>query len=452
MQQRGNGSEGRGWRRLSLPLVLLASALLGWRNALNVGRYSVNVLYLDQWDFFTPLFEGKGFPTAFLWQVGPVRHGLGYLVNKYVAELTGWDTRAESFVILGLVFAAMLVALYLKTRLLGPVTLTDVAIPLMFLAPVLTGLYTIVPNPAHGALPLLLAMLYCVAWTFRGPLAYAAVVALNVLLIFTGFGLFMGVITPAVLALEVYRAARGGGRGRWRVPAAALALALLSLAVFFVDYKLNPAVDCFRFPDEQPLRYVWYTGLMFAGYLRVGGHGLLPSVAGVGLTLLLVGVLAYHVTLLLRDAAPEKYASLVITILIGFSLIFCLNTAVGRVCRGVDSAQAARYMPYLVPAFLGLYFQLLSLGRARRLMRFAPHLCAAVLAVMSLPLGAAGVASLEEYRRGKSEWKRCYLERENVEECNRAARFEIYPPGENRHLREKLSYLKQHKLNLYADE
>lgn len=450
MQQRENVSQGRGWRRLSLPLVLLSAALLGWRNALNISRYAVNILYLDQWEFFSPLFEGKGFLTGFRWQVGPVRHGLGYLVNKYVAEFTNWDTRAESFFILGLVFAAMLVGLYLKTRLVGPVTITDVAIPSMFMTPVLNGLYLVVPNPAHGALPLLLTMLYCVAWTLRGPLAYAAIVALNLLLIFTGFGLFMGVITPAVLALEVFRAARGGGR--WRLPAAALALSLLSLALFFVNYKLEPAVGCFHFPDERPWRYFWYTGLMFAGYLRLGGHGLVPSAAGVGLALLLVGVLAYHVTLLLRGTAPERGVSLVISILIGFSLIFCLNTAVGRVCLGVDSAQAGRYMPYLIPAFLGLYFQLLLLSREKRLFRFAPHLCAAVLALMSLPLGAGGVYLLEEYRRGKSEWKRCYLERENVEECNRAARFEIYPPGERGRLREKLSYLKQHKLNLYADE
>lgn len=438
------------WGRRNLPLlfVLLASALLGWRTALYISRYSVNLLYLDQWHFYSPLFRGEGLTKAFLMQVGPIRHGLGAFVNKFVAELTGWDTRAEALVIGALVFAAMLAALYLKARVVGPVAFADVAIPLLFMSPVLLGLYVIVPNPSHGALPLLLSVLYCLAWTLPGRAAYAAVVGVNFLLVFTGFGFFMGVITPAALALEVYRSAREGGR--WLAALAALAASLLSLALFFVDYTLIPATDCFRFPDEQPLRYFWYVGLMFAGYLRLGGHGLVPSAVGVGLTLVLAGVLARHAWLLVRGRAASQRASLIISILIGYSLLFCLNTAVGRVCRGVDTAQAGRYMPYLIPALLGLYFHLLLLGQSRPLLRFAPHLYAALFLVTSLPLGAGGIGVLEYYRQNKSAWRKCYLERESVEECNRATKFEIYTPGEEAQLREKLSYLKRNKLNLYA--
>ena len=41
--------------------------------------------------------------------------------------------------------------------------------------------------------------------------------------------------------------------------------------------------------------------------------------------------------------------------LIGFALLFAAGTAVGRVCLGFDSANASRYIPYMLPGLLALY-------------------------------------------------------------------------------------------------
>jgi hypothetical protein len=50
----------------------------------------------------------------------------------------------------------------------------------------------------------------------------------------------------------------------------------------------------------------------------------------------------------------------------------------------------------------------------------------------------------------KHDWKQCYLEQEDIQFCDQATNFQIYPWPENIRLKEKLVYLKQNALNLYA--
>lgn len=454
-------------RRLPLLAVLAVSAALQARMMLLVRHYSVNVLFYDQWDFYLPMFRGEPVSTFFFTQVGPHRQGVGFLIYKYVSELSGWDTRVEALAICVVVFIALFCALWLKARLFGPLTYWDVAIPPLFLTPALTALYTLTPNPSHGAFPLLLIVLYCVGWSLRGRLKYPLVLLLNLLLIYTGFGLFVGAITPTLLALECYRAARRGERRELAHASLALLLSLASLGSFFVGYYFEPAVSCFRFPDPRPFNYFWYVSLMFARFWRVGGQGLAPYVAGAFLTVIVAALCARHTYLLLRDRAGDRRVSVCITALSGLTLLFALNAAFGRVCTGIDTAQAARYMPYVVPAFLAFYFELLLSSRPGGLLRRFPpgrrfslgHVALAGFTAASLltaaPLTRAGALVLEAFRKGKSEWRRCYLETENVVECNARTNFEVYPAKGARPpevLEGQLLYLKRNRLNLFSGD
>src|SRR5262249_24030138 len=102
--------------------ILLAVGLIGIavRYFQFIANNAVNVLFYDQWDFLTPFFENRAdVITLFRWQHGPHREGLGLIANKVLYPLTGWDTRAEGFMIGGFLAAAMLLALRLKDRLDG---------------------------------------------------------------------------------------------------------------------------------------------------------------------------------------------------------------------------------------------------------------------------------------------------------------------------------------------
>src|SRR5438034_3332519 len=194
---------------IALIFVLLFTIILAWRLISLVDRCAVNVLFMDQWDFYTPLFDHAGLVELFTWQHGPHRQGLGELLIALLAWCTHWNGRADAFAVAGCICAATLVALLLKWRLFGRFTWTDLIIPSLMLTTRQWESLITVPNPAHSGIPLLLLVLYAMAWTCERKLVrYLLVLAINFASIFTGFGFFLGLITPAVLLIETIHSAR----------------------------------------------------------------------------------------------------------------------------------------------------------------------------------------------------------------------------------------------------
>jgi hypothetical protein len=176
-------------KRLLPQLTVIAVALfLGIRLFAFISDYSVNVLFQDQWDFLTPLFDGKAsLVKLFLYQHGPHREGLGLIADSFLFPVTNWNARAESFLAGICVFAATLFALLLKYRLFGGLSYGDVAIPLIFLTLAQHETFIGAANAAPSAFPLLLIVLYSLALlTPRYRVRYALCLFLNFLLIFTG--------------------------------------------------------------------------------------------------------------------------------------------------------------------------------------------------------------------------------------------------------------------------
>ena len=112
----------------------------------------------------------------------------------------------------------------------------------------------------------------------------------------------------------------------------------------------------------------------------------------------------------------------------------------------MDSSQSSRSTTLLIPAFFGLYLHVRTLRRVP--VRYA----ALVLYVaLLLPLPSHTRIDLEVARwftDGKQVWEACYLRIEDIERCNSATGFAIYPTLTD--LQARLAYLKQHQLNLFA--
>jgi hypothetical protein len=430
-------------------LAILSSIVLAYRFFALINTYAVNVLFSDQWDIYDPLFREQGLWALFSQQHGPHRQGLGAIVIAIVAELTQWNSRADAFTVGAIIIGAMLLALYLKRRLFGALTPADAIVPLIFLTTTQYESLVITPNPAHGALPLLLVLLSTLAWGVRHSLArYTAVVALNFLLIFTGFGLFMGLITPLLLALDTFQQARNRHGNAWLLPFAALVAILASIYAFSIGYVFEPAIECFHFPHQRPWEYPWFVGLMLARFLGVsyGPSIALAAILGCTLLILMVGVLTYHMLMLVQSGMCDRGTSIAIALLIGYSLIFCANTAIGRICAGAGSSQSSRYMTLLIPAFFGLFLHVQTLRRAP--VRYAMLV---LYAALLLPLPShtrEDIQVMRGFTDGKQRWKACYLKIENIEGCDREAGFLIYPTSSD--LKARLAYLKQHHLNLFA--
>jgi hypothetical protein len=418
-----------------------------------IDSYSVNILFWDQWDFYSALFDKKNIWELFHMQFGPHRMGMGFIFTKAIASFSGWNTRAEDFAIGGVVCLAMVVALVLRTKLGPRLCWTDVAIPLIFLIPGQYEIYAGTPIPSHGAVPLLLLALYCLVWAvWRGMARCCAILFLNFLLIYTGFGVFAGMITPCLFCAEAFHAHRARDRKGFWLALTAVVVSLLSAGSFFVGYHFSPAIEGFRFPVRQWWHYPIYVALMLANFCGVKGITPVSCVVGFLILFLLVVLALIHMVRISRSMIETTKSSTdaVVAILTTFTLLFCVNTAIGRVPLGLPTAQASRYITNMIPGFFGIYIWLVALPHGV-LRRFLLTAAVAGLIAATFPLREADRNGMKWLVEGKTKWKAAYLQTEDIETATRAANFPIYPVPERTRLKQKLEYLKKEKLNLYLD-
>lgn len=442
------------------PVLAIAavSLALGARFFLIIWKYSINVFFYDQWEYLTPFFRHQpSFAELFFLQHGPHREGIGLFADKFLYPLTHWNARVDSFLIGGSIFAAMLLALRLKCKLYGALSYSDLAIPLIFLSLAQYEMLVGASNPACSGLPLGMMMLYCLALLGRNRLLrYSLVLGLNFLLIYTGYGLFMGAVTAGVFLLECYWSRRHMTSVPFAYALTGLLVAAASLASFFIHYTFSPGVDCFEIPHHHLLQYPWFTALMFSEFLvpRPLHVSWGMTVLGVAILLVVVTVLGWYLLRVLKDA--RRHEALIGAVLLSYSLLFCAIAPIGRLCLGMQAAFASRYVTLLIPAFLAIYFYLLS-----RSWRGKRNLVLGLWVLLLLPAAVHKPwEDIRWYSNGKRDWANCYVRTENILYCDQTANFSIHPNpeqigdfghGPDLQLQQKLDYLKQHRLNLFYD-
>jgi len=430
-------------------LVVLVYAAFAARLFFIISQYAVNVFCWDQWDFNNAtLFEHHGLWQIFRWQHGPHRQGLGGVLEKLLEPLIRWNTRYESFGIGAIIVMAAVLALYLKKRMFGRIGYEDMIIPLLFLTPVQYEGLISTPNPAHGPLPLLLMILYCLSWTVHRQLwRYCWVLITNFLLIYTGLGVFAGFLTPMLIAAAWPRSDADLRRRKHIANAFALLVSVLSVASFFIGYKLTTAAPCSSFPPQNPIRYVEFMAVMFANFLGIKKSFLVAEVVGGGILLaVLVGLVLAAIELISANKAQREH-KVITGALLAYCFLFCLSAAFGRLCIGLDAAQGSRYTTYLILGFFGLYLCARSVRRnGTRIALLCTVLVLALLSALRLHK-----SEMRSHAAEKRAWVSCYFARHTVQQCNSVTDFKIYPWPEATHLQEKLDFLEQRHLNLYAD-
>ncbi|MCI5119140.1 MAG: hypothetical protein D3913_14600 [Candidatus Electrothrix sp. LOE1_4_5] len=421
-----------------------------------IDTYSVNMLYWDQWDFLEALFADKGPWELFSWQHGPHRQGIGFFLTKAVADLSGWNTRVESFMIGVVLCLAALIAFFLKLRITARYLPLDVFIPLIYLTPLQFGLFANTPNVSHGAMPLLLITLFCLCWLIENlALRYTVCAVINFMTIYTGFGFFLGCITPVLFLSEIYLAWKRKRTGNLILALVFFLVALASMFSFFIDYIFNPAAKGFVFPHPYSFMYVQYILMTFSAFCGIRGSNITLYFTGalvVG-SMLYLAVKAGMTIILSTEVSQEKSdkdraVNQIFLVLIIFTLIFALNLAVGRVCLGLETAMASRYTPYMTPAFFALY--LFAVTRKKVPLRRIAF-CLLCFFVTTFSLGTNATAYFQNVYQGKQRWKQAYLQTEDIYLSNRLSEFAIHPNPSHTQLKRKLAYLKEHRLNLYLD-
>jgi hypothetical protein len=448
------------------PAVLVAAAtvLLSGRLFRLISRYAVNIFFWDEWDNKTAtLFQRNSLWEMFTWQRGWHRLGMGALLEKALDPSFQWNSRSESFILGGIVAVAAVCALWLKFRLYGKFSIWDIAIPAIFFTPAQWETLYMTPIFSQGPLPFLLIVLYCLAWTCEtSTVRYTLVLVINFVTIFTGFGIFLGVLTPVLLVLDFWSYAPSK-RSKTSYFVARLLTSLASLGYFFVGYVRTAGVDCL--PNAQPSsvkHYATFLMLMAADFFAPNGRGAFARAAGTALLIGLLISLICAVHFLLRRTEitvshHEQTAGLVVIVLGAMSLATCVTIAYLRLCAGLEVALAPRYTVYFQIGALGLYLYLLGIRQ--------PWVRRSVLTFLVISVVVACLhvdrTGMTHFRDGKQRWKACYLQNEDIGECNEGTGFLIYrlPGGypridekrQNLTLQEKLQYLKRTRQNLYLD-
>jgi len=330
----------------------------------------------------------------------------------------------------------------------GALRAWDMVVPLLFLTTTNAESYTLAPNLAHGPLPALYLIAYALALTVNPhALRTALLVGINFLAVFSGFTLLLGGMTTALLLLCAFRP-RLTIRDRTTCVAGVVA-SVGTLVLYFHDYAFLPAVDCFVFPHVRPWEYLPFSGFVllrpFAVYARASPWHLMLGTAA---TLAMSGFVAIATVRLLRLRGDSVFWSVLWT-LAGFTMVFAIASAVGRVCNGMANASASRYIPYVLPGLLAVH---LALRSGLPTPRTSTALLALLLAAC-LGKERASITTFEAmtYSAYKRQWHDCYLRLHNIGACDVEADSPLHPAPEATHLQQKLDWLEARGYSLFQD-
>ena len=429
--------------------VLGVCLILAVRLFRQVSQYAVNIFFSDQWAIHeATLFQKHTLWEMFHWRYDAHRLGVGGLLSYFLEPHFRWNSRGEAFLATAIVTIAAFCAIYLKARLWGPICLFDLAIPAIFLTPAQYESLWVTPEYAHGPLPLLLVVLYCVALTCeRAAVRYTLVLIVNFLALYTGYGLLMGIITPAWLLLEYY------SKRTAHQPASmvllAFAISLVSLASFLIGYAPESFVDCTSLVPSSPVTYVtFFLGMLAHNFGARGPQIISIPLGTAALTAMIFVLIAFGKGVKRsKECTPKE---LVPAVLVGFCLLFCAATTFGRACLGSHQAFDSRYTDYLALGMLGVYFHFLG-GHGQWKSKVLLYSFLALLLIGGVPTVASDRSAMQRYHDIKTKWRSCYLNTEEIQECDQEAGFWIYPFPERIGLKAKLEYLKQSRQNLYSD-
>jgi len=434
--------------RLEFLAVFAAFAALSARLLTLISQYAVNVFFMDQWEFNeATLFRQHSLWQMFRWQHGPHRQGLGAIICFLVEPHFHWNSRMESFLVGAIVILAAGCALWLKLRLFGTFGFFDVCIPLILLTPMQYETLFVTANLAHGPLPLLLIILFCLAWTASNVwLRLSVALLVNFFAIHTGFGFFLGLITPGALLVDYWLTLRHLPKGGVLF-LVSLVVSLASPAFFFVNYHFETSVDCVPNLLQSPSSYAQFLWLMYANVFGAKGTGFFALSVGAVMFAVIFAAFFVSVATLRTSSTTDSARHLAIGILLAFCLLFSANAAYGRSCLGIQVAQVSRYVIYMECGLLGLYFFLLALPSS--IFRKAILLIFTGAMVGTIPIRWQDRAVMNFISSAKSNWKACYMQFEDIRGCNHAVGYGVYP-NTDRDLKGKLEFLKRTKQNLYA--
>lgn len=403
----------------------------------------------DQWDFYIAFIRDWSFWEKFNMQFGPQRQGIGLVITGLIDNLSGWNTRWTSFIIGVFILFSTVAYVHIKKKMTENLNCFDAFIPVIILSPVQFGIFTVTPFMSHSAIPALLISLFVLSLYIK-PLLVRNLVLLviNFNMVFSSFGFFLGVILGILFLLEIFNFNSKNDTKKVVINSISLLITILTFYIFFIGYRSYYVQDFVEF--TKPWRYILFIALGYAGVFGAKGSGLIQSLFGFFILSLVLWAFINSVQKVIFNnselSSEELVNRKVILVLISYSLLFLVNSGFGRIDLGIHYAQTSRYYPYIVPSVVGVFyfFNLLKAYLKRLFVLLFFFLVIAYQSVSFFDI------KLMRYWSGKKQhWKQVYLKYESVSKADSITEFKVHP--DSNRVKERMKYLKKHKLNLFLD-
>jgi hypothetical protein len=416
-----------------------------------VQENAVNLLFNDQWGFLDPLFQGQGPWRTFFSQDGPVRLGLGGLIEWYLYNATGWNVRAEVWAEVVVLAMATMTAMALAVRLRGHLAWSDAAFPLLLLSPIHWEMMTLVTMIEHGILPLLLVFLLAYAWSSPRPTTRVFVASVfGALNFFTGYGVCSVPVSLGFALLLWLRPGKGSAEAGRREAGLVLLCLSGALMVFARGYHWAPAVPGWRFPVPNWWGYPRFCALMFASLLGFRSISAATVTFGAVLLGLVLGAFAEATVKIWRREGTARAKT--VWLLTGTTLVYAAFTAIGRLPASIEGPFMWRYLTQMTPGVCGLAMAAEGWTGSR------PKAVQRCISIGWIALAGMiwGNFLPEQYgaavAKGKRIWIASYLRTHDLRTANKEADCGIYfPDPESPLIAVRLRWLEQRHLSFFRD-
>lgn len=230
-------------------------------------HYSVNILYWDEWDFYDAFFEDQSLIEIFNFQFGPHKQGLAFILTKFIDHYSDWNTRYISFTSSLFLIATAATYLILKQKTIGKIQFFDIVIPLIVLTPAQFSLFSGVPNLSHGPMPVFLISLYCLTLlNSKSWLRNTLLIILTFNLLYSGFGLVIGFITPLLFLTDSLFFTKQKNKKETLLSLLFLVVSLACIFLFLHDYKHHPNSDIHLLGFTELWKYFYFVAISYLNF------------------------------------------------------------------------------------------------------------------------------------------------------------------------------------------
>jgi len=423
-----------------LPWALTAALGIYWLYL--VDTYAVDILFADQWNLYSPMFNGEGPLSAFMYQHGPHRQGLGGALSYWLAQTSGFSVIAESYMISLFLIASAVLGIGLKQRLSNQISLSDISIPLIFLNPLQIETVITSPNLSHSILPLFLCLALSHCWITRNArIRCIAAPICATLCLFTGFGVFVYLSFLILFIADWVRMPGLSHDTSQNHRIIAVFILIIPLSLFAYGYRWDPANPDAHFPHYPLTDYLIFLGHLY-GRIFYLPSAFRPIIGYIALLIIFSVALYVGLKLIRKQALPiHQIAFLFFSSSLGFSVA----TALGRVSLGTRGGGSSRYLTFGLLAFAAIYILIITFNS-----KFSKRLSAAFAAFMIVSVCSNFPYAHDKLlpkTEGKRHWLAAYRQSKDPVTADAEASFSIYPNSD--FIASHLRYLEENRLNAF---